>query len=57
MQRAPRVEGPHLYESLVVVPSLEGSAMDSLAGWGWWEEMLWAADNQLSHWAQGIAFF
>lgn len=57
MQRAPRVEGPHLYESFLVAPSLEGSATDTLDGWGRWEEILWAADNQLSHWAQRIAFF
>lgn len=50
MQRAPRVEGLHLHEWFLVAPSLEGSATDTLAGWGQWEEMLWAADNQLSHW-------
>lgn len=48
---SPRVEVPRLYESFLVAPSLEGSATDTLAGQGRWEEMLWAADNQLSHWA------
>lgn len=57
MQRAPRVEGPHLDEAFLVAPSLEGSATGTLDGWGQWEEILWAADIQLSHWAQRIAFF
>lgn len=57
MQRASRVEGPHLDEAFLVAPSLEGSATGTLDGWGRWEEILWAADIQLSHWAQRIAFF
>lgn len=32
--------------------------MDTLAGWDWWEEMLWPMLwLMLSHWAQRIAFF
>lgn len=56
IQRAPRVEHPHLYESFRVALSLEGSAMDTLASWGRWV-VFRAADRQLSPWAQRTAFF
>lgn len=55
-QWACRAEFLHFHMSFLVAPSLEGF-MNTFHGPGYQKEMLWAADNQLIHWAWRTASF